>query len=291
MVNQNSNCNNNNGECCCCYPCTEIVCVTGPIGPTGPTGAIGPQGPQGNQGVQGPTGVTGPQGVQGIQGIQGPQGLTGATGSIGPTGVTGATGPAGANGINGATGATGPTGPTGPAGAAGNGSIIPFSSGTPITLTTLDTGAEGIPAFIGFGNGTCGISQLASQIDLTNPARTDTNFAFLMPRDGIITSISAYFSTTVALSLTNTTVSIKAQLYSSTTPNNIFTAIPGAIVTLVPNLTGQAPIGSISNGIISNLSIPVSSQTRLLLVFSATATGSILVNSIVGYASAGISIL
>ena len=102
MINQNLN-SNNNDECCCCCPCTEIVCVTGPVGPTGPTGAIGPQGPQGNQGIQGPTGVTGPQGVQGIQGIQGPQGLTGATGPIGPTGVTGATGPTGANGINGAT--------------------------------------------------------------------------------------------------------------------------------------------------------------------------------------------
>ena len=288
MINQNLN-SNNNDECCCCCPCTEIVCVTGPVGPTGPTGAIGPQGPQGNQGIQGPTGVTGPQGVQGIQGIQGPQGLTGATGPIGPTGVTGATGPTGANGINGATGATGPTGPTGPTGANGNGSIIPFASGTPITITTIDSGAEGIPAFIGFGDSTCGISQLTTTIDLTNPARTNTNFAFSMPRDGIITSITAYFSTTVALSLINTTISIKAQLYSSNVPNNIFTLVPGTTVTLVPSFTGQVPIGSISSGIISNLSIPVTSQTRLLLVFFATATGSNLANAIVGYASAGLS--
>lgn len=260
MINQNLN-SNNNDECCCCCPCTEIVCVTGPVGPTGPTGAIGPQGPQGNQGIQGPTGVTGPQGVQGIQGIQGPQGLTGATG------------------------------PTGPAGASSNGSIIPFASGTPITITTIDSGAEGIPAFIGFGDSTCGISQLTTTIDLTNPARTNTNFAFSMPRDGIITSITAYFSTTVALSLINTTISIKAQLYSSNVPNNIFTLVPGTTVTLVPSFTGQVPIGSISSGIISNLSIPVTSQTRLLLVFFATATGSNLANSIVGYASAGLSIL
>ena len=36
MINQNLN-SNNNDECCCCCPCTEIVCVTGPVGPTGPT--------------------------------------------------------------------------------------------------------------------------------------------------------------------------------------------------------------------------------------------------------------
>lgn len=282
---KSQNFNNEDNDCCCCFPCTEIVCVTGPIGPTGPTGAVGPQGPQGNQGIQGPTGVTGPQGVQGIQGIQGPQGITGTTGPIGPTGSTGPTGPTGANGI------TGPTGPTGPTGASGNSSIIPFSSGTPITLTTIEGGFEGIPSFLGYGDSTCGLGPLSNPIDLTNPAGTRTNFAFSMPRDGIITSISAFFSTTVALSLTNTNVNIKLQLYSSPTPNNIFTAIQGTTLNLSPILTGQIPIGTISHGIISNLSIPVTSQTRLLLVFSATATGSILINSIVGYASAGIGII
>jgi hypothetical protein len=38
------------------------------------------------------------------------------------------------------------------------------------------------------------------------------------------------------------------------------------------------------------LAIPVTAQTRLLLVFSATATGLSLVNTIVGYASAGVTI-
>ncbi len=75
------------------------------------------------------------------------------------------------------------------------------------------------------------------------------NFAFSVPRAGTITSIAAYFSTTLALSLLGTTVTITAQLYSSTTPNNIFTAIPGASVTLAPPLTGVLALGTISNGI------------------------------------------
>ena len=39
-----------------------------------------------------------------------------------------------------------------------------------------------------------------------------------------------------------------------------------------------------------NLNIPVTSQNRLLMVYSASATGLSLVNTITGYASAGITI-
>lgn len=239
--------------------------------------------PTGTSGITGPTGATGPTG---------PTGATGATGATGPTGPTGATGLAGVTGptgADGATGVTGPTGPTGPTGIAGSSAVIPFSSGIPMTVTTVAGGLVGIPSFIGFGSSAPGLSVLGATIDLTNPAGTLTNFAFSAPRDGTITSISAYFSTTAALSLVGSTVTIQAQLYSSTTPNNIFSPIPGAIVTLAPALTGVVSIGDISNGITTGLSIPVTAQSRFLLVFSATATGLALVNSVVGYASAGIA--
>ena len=42
---------------------------------------------------------------------------------------------------------------------------------------------------------------LGSAIDITNASGTLSNFAFQMPRAGIITAFSAYFSTTAALSL------------------------------------------------------------------------------------------
>jgi hypothetical protein len=38
------------------------------------------------------------------------------------------------------------------------------------------------------------------------------------------------------------------------------------------------------------LAIPVTAQTRLLLVFSATAAGLSLINTVTGYASAGVTI-
>lgn len=234
--------------------------MPGPTGPTGPTGATGPQGPQGPQGIQGPTGATGPQGPQGIQGA---------------TGVTGLQGPQGLQGV------------------AGSSTIIPYASGLPVTLTTIAGGLVGTTALVGFGNSANGVSILGGTIDLSGAsivAGTPINMAFSAPRDGTITAISAYFSVTTALSITGTTVTITAQLYRSTTPNNTFTAVPGAVVTLAPALTGLLAIGASSNGLITGLNIPVTSQTRLLLVFSATATGLSLAQTIIGYASGGVAI-
>ncbi|MCC0684793.1 exosporium glycoprotein BclB-related protein, partial [Clostridioides sp. ZZV14-6345] len=201
-----------------------------------------------------------------------------------PTGADGLVGPTGATGV------TGVTGPTGATGIAGAGAIIPFASGIPLSLTTIAGGLIGTPGFVGFGNSAPGVSIAGGTIDLTNPAGTLTNFAFSMPRAGTITSISAYFSTTVALSLVGSTITITATLYESTAPDNTFTAVPGATVTLTPPLTGILSVGSISSGVLTGLNISVAAQTRLLLVFTATASGLSLVNTVAGYASAGISI-
>jgi BclB C-terminal domain-containing protein len=147
----------------------------------------------------------------------------------------------------------------------------------------------GLPALVGFGSSALDLSILGANIDLTGTGGTLLNFAFSVPRNGVITSISAFFSTTVALSLIGSTVTITAQLYSSPTPNNIFSPIPGALVTLPP-ITGIINIGDTLNDITTGLAIPVTAQTRLLLVFFATASGLSLINTVVGYASAGVTI-
>lgn len=279
----------------------------GPAGPAGPQGVPGPQGPAGVAGSQGGVGPAGTPGAAGAQGPAGATGVTGATGAAGPaggaTGATGATGStgatgdpgvAGATGVTGATGATGiagVTGSTGVTGATGSGAIIPFASGGPAILTTVLGGLVGTTSLIGFGSSATGVSILGGTIDLTGTIVGPLiNFAFSAPRDGVITSIAAYFSTTAALALVGSTVTITAQLFSSPTPDNAFTAVPGAVVTLAPPLTGIIALGSISNGITTGLAIPVTAQTRLLLVFSATATGLSLVNTVVGYASGGVNI-
>lgn len=182
-------------------------------------------------------------------------------------------------------------GPTGSTGTTGSGAIVPFASGGPVILTTIAGGLVGTTSLVGFGSSATGISIVGDNIDLTGTTLSPIiNFAFSMPRSGTITSLAAYFNVTVALSLVGTTVTLNAQLYQSTTPDNIFSPIPGAIVTLAPSLTGALALGTISSGTITGLNIPVTPATRLLLVFSATASGLSLINTITGYASAGLSI-
>ena len=144
---------------------------------------------------------------------------------------------------------------------------------------------------VGFGSSAPTPSVLGASIDLTGTlAGPLTNFAFSFPRAGTITTISAYFSVTVGLTLAVGSITITAQLYQSSTPNNIFTPIPGAVVTLTPSLVGLIALGTITSGITTNLNIGVTPQTRLLMVFSATGSGVALATTIAGYASAGVVI-
>ncbi|WP_308443814.1 exosporium glycoprotein BclB-related protein [Paenibacillus glycanilyticus] len=127
---------------------------------------------------------------------------------------------------------------------------------------------------------------------MTGAAGLLLNMAFSAPRTGTITSLAAYFSTTAVLTLVGSTITITAQLFESATPNNTFTAVPGALVTLSPALTGTLALGTISSGLTTGLSIPVTAGTRLLLVFSASVTAGLdVATTVAGYASAGLTIV
>jgi BclB C-terminal domain-containing protein len=255
------------------------------IGAVGPTGATGPTGPTGATGAVGPTGA----GATGVTGATGATGVTGLTGPTGPTGFTGPTGATGATGV-GATGATGPTGATGAVGPSGAGAIIPFASGQPVSVNTIAGGLSGQGALIGFGSSGQTPANLGGSIDLTGGPGINLNFAFSVPRDGTITSMTAYFSNTTALALIGSSITLSGQLYQSTTPDNVFTPIAGAVATLAPALTGIVANGQVSSGTVTGLSIPVTTGTRLLFVGSATAAGLSLINTTPGYWSAGVAI-
>jgi BclB C-terminal domain-containing protein len=155
-------------------------------------------------------------------------------------------------------------------------------------MTTVIGELIGTTTLLGFGSSVTGVSLIGGTINTT----TIANMAFSMPRDGTITSLAAYFSTTVALSLIGTTVTLTAQLYASSAPNNTFFPIPGALVVLSPTLTGLVGIGSISSGITTGLNIPVAAGTRLLMVFAADVTAGIdVATTVTGFASAGVAIL
>jgi BclB C-terminal domain-containing protein len=152
-------------------------------------------------------------------------------------------------------------------------------------LTSVAGGLAGIPAFIGFGTSGAGATALTGTIDLTGLS----DFAFSVPRAGTISSISAYFSTAVALSLVGTIVTVQARLYASTPPTNVYTPI-GPTVVLTPPLTGPLAAGVVSTGIATGLAIPVAPQTQLMMVFFIQTTGEVLIQTVVGFASAGLVI-
>ncbi|MEK4107396.1 exosporium glycoprotein BclB-related protein [Paenibacillus sp. FSL R10-2791] len=270
-----------------------VTGATGVAGVTGATGTAGATGATGTAGVTGATGSAGVTGATGTAGVTGATGTAGATGATGTAGATGATGSAGVTGATGAgvTGATGSAGVTGATGAAGAGAIIPYSSGLPVAMTTVLGGLLNTSSAVGFGSSATNISITGGTIDLTGAAGTLLNFAFSVPRTGTLTSMAAYFSATSSVSLVGSTVTITAQLYRSTTPNNTFTAVPGALVTLSPPLTGLIALGTISSGNTTGLSIPVTVGERLLLVFTSTVTAGIdVATTVAGYASAGVTI-
>lgn len=245
---------------------------------------------RGPKGDRGPRGFRGFDGATGAMGVPGATGATGATGEIGATGATGATGPKGKRGKRGEDGRRGPRGvegPMGPAGEPGSSTIIPFSSGIPATLTTMAGGLVGTTTAIAFGSSAAGVSLAGGVVD----AVAIGNMSFSMPRAGTITSLAAYFSTTEALTLPDSTVTITAQLYASATPNNVFVPVPGAAVTLAPALSGIVTLGTVLHGITTGLAIPVAAETRLLIVFSCEAEGMSLVHTVIGYASAGLEIV
>ena len=170
--------------------------------------------------------------------------------------------------------------------------IIPYASGEPIYLTSKNTFSAAIPALIGFGSSASGMSTtnpIDANLDLSGSNQTRLNYAFSIPRAGIIESISGFFSATVATSSLG--ASITAQLYGSTTPDNIFTPIPGALVSL--NLNGAIAVGSVFHGITTGLNIPISAETRLLMVYKTVATNSFgdnIIQIFNGYASGAVSI-
>jgi BclB C-terminal domain-containing protein len=158
----------------------------------------------------------------------------------------------------------------------------------------MNSDNAGLPsdaAVLGFGRSAENLTFTGANIDLTGTAGgTALNFAFSMPRDGTITSIAAYFSNTNSNVSAGASSTITGQLYSAPTPNNIFTPIAGASVTLSPAITNAAVLGTISKGITTGLSIAVTAQTGLLMVFTITTSGATNPDAVAGYISAGVTI-
>ena len=223
-------------------------------------------------------------------GKNGRNGCKGDKGDTGNTGNKGDTGDKGDKGDTGDKGDKGDKGDIGDKGDAGSGTIIPYASGTPIIMT-VNSGVIGTVSLVAFGSSTSGITLSSGDIILNGTSGL-TNQAFSFPRNGTVTGITAYLTTTAQVYITDSNSAfIAVQLYQSATPNNIFTAIPGTLVVLNPPLTGTVYVGSIHHVEMTGLSIPITIGTRLLLVF-LTESNTLFPEffSVTGYASGGMTI-
>ncbi|MES2775789.1 MAG: exosporium glycoprotein BclB-related protein [Bacteroidota bacterium] len=170
-----------------------------------------------------------------------------------------------------------------------SGTIIPYASGSQVALSKAYGEAPDM-ALLGFGNNVSGVITSAGNINLTGfPGYDKINYAFSVPRAGIITSVSAFFSSAaVSTTLGSSGVTVTARLYISTLPNNIFSPLP-AILTLGP-FYGIPVQGTVSSETTTGLAIAVPAGSRLLLAFSATTTDPLAAYTFNGFASAGVTI-
>ncbi|GGA27860.1 exosporium glycoprotein BclB-related protein [Psychrobacillus lasiicapitis] len=167
-------------------------------------------------------------------------------------------------------------------------SVIPFSSGitTPALLVTTIGGLVGTVTSVGFGTAIPGVTLVGGLIDVTGLTASES---FTVPRVGNVTAISANFNTLVAGTILTGTATIRAQVYRAPAGSNVFSPTAATVV-LAPSLTAPLAAGVLSSGSASGFSVPVAPGDRLLMVFSATATGLTAAVTVAGFASAGITI-
>ncbi len=135
---------------------------------------------------------------------------------------------------------------------------------------------------LGFGNSFVGVSVGGGSINIS-PLITD--FAFVAPRDGTITSLAGFFSATAAITLLGN-VQVELQLYSAPPTSNTFTPV-GTPLLLTPAFT-IITIGTTASGL-SAQAIPVTAGDKILLVVSTNTLGLSLASTIAGFVSAGIT--
>ncbi|MGY3185746.1 exosporium glycoprotein BclB-related protein [Lysinibacillus sp. TE18511] len=171
------------------------------------------------------------------------------------------------------------------------GSIIAFSSGLTTLLTTAANGLIGAVSLVGFGSTVTGLALAGNNVDLTNLAFTE---AFTVPRTGNVTSIAASFTVTTAIALPGlpgTTV-VNARIYRAPAGSAVFSPTDVS-VNLNPALVGVINVGTVLSGTSDSFPpLPVVAGDNLLMVFSITATGTAptLAATVIGTASAGITI-
>ncbi|SCM94830.1 BclB domain-containing protein [Bacillus mycoides] len=164
------------------------------------------------------------------------------------------------------------------------GAIIPLSSGnTTALLGNIAVGAVSTGTLLGFGTGTTNISVVGNQITIPTVVG---DYGFVVPRDGVITSLAGFFKETVGAVFTGVTERVQLQIFIAPAGSSTFIG-QSPILLLDPAFTGGISIGDIAEGIV-NMNIPVKEKDKILVY--ASLSNKALVALLTGFVSAGIAI-
>ncbi len=144
-----------------------------------------------------------------------------------------------------------------------------------------------MPAFIGFGASGQMTGPLPPTIEVEKLMGYVSGFYFTVPLAIEIHSLIAFFNIFPLPAGTVSAVTIKAQLYEAGETSDIFSPIEETLVILTPSITAEMPAGALLRGEVRT-NKTVEKNTRLMLVFSATASEPEKIHSILGYASASL---
>jgi BclB C-terminal domain-containing protein len=163
------------------------------------------------------------------------------------------------------------------------GTVMAWSSGLPIILQNGQT-----TALMGFGTSEMYLSLGPGGMINLGSAITSVNYAYLMPRAGTITSMSAHFSSRNQYNFgPGLSGQIVAQLYSCDDYFTNFQEVPGATCTMVQPVSGSVMVGETFWTNINNLSIPVTQGQRFLVLFRFTGN---ITTEIRGYACVSVNV-
>ncbi|MCM3749890.1 hypothetical protein M3223_21380 [Paenibacillus pasadenensis] len=191
-----------------------------------------------------------------------------------------------------------------------SGAVPPAITGTVLTFTSSSigpmdlslNGRSGLPTggvIVGYGFESRNISVTTDG----TPANISmvladnlggNNYAFSMPRVGTLGSMTASFTLTSPAIFISSPITIQAQLCRSgpdASPYSPFTTIPGAVVQLIPAISGNSS-GLTCQGSLDGLDLPLNPGDRLVVVFTASSPPNSLSNpqDIMGTGSASITI-